>query len=50
MNRAQPKCKSLGGNIMKIFVNNIENSLDHNDDSKCVEYYLLTHLKGTPND
>lgn len=32
---------------MKIFVDNIENSSDYNDDSRWVEYELLTHLRDT---
>lgn len=32
---------------MKIFVDNIETSSDYKDDSRWVEYELLTHLNGT---
>ena len=34
---------------MKIFVDNIKNSSDYNDESKWVEYYLLIHLNSTLN-
>jgi hypothetical protein len=34
---------------MKIFVDNIKNSSDYNDESKWVDYYLLTHLNDTLN-
>jgi hypothetical protein len=34
---------------MKIFVDNIKNSSDYNEESKWVEYNLLTHLNGTFN-
>jgi len=32
---------------MKIFVDKIKKSSDYDDESKWVEYYLLTHLNGT---
>lgn len=32
---------------MKIFVDNIKNSSDYADESKWVEYNLLTHLNDT---
>jgi len=34
---------------MKIFVDKIRNSSDYKDESKWVEYNLLTHLNGTLN-
>jgi hypothetical protein len=34
---------------MKIFVDNVKNSSDYNDESKWVEYDLLTHLYATFN-